>query len=48
MIIVVLLFYLGNTAGVRVVSGASLVVIGLYILSPLFTMGKMDDKHTRS
>lgn len=40
MIIVVLLFYLGNTAGVRVAAGASLVVIGLYVLSPLFKMGK--------
>jgi archaetidylserine synthase len=40
MIIVVVLFYLGNTAGVRVAAGASLVVIGSYLLSPLFKMGK--------
>ncbi len=40
MIIVVLLFYLGNTAGVRAAAGATLVVIGSYILSPLFKMGK--------
>ena len=40
MVIVVLLFYLGNTAVVRVAAGASLVVIGLYLLSPLFKMGK--------
>ncbi|NOR60811.1 MAG: hypothetical protein GQ469_09325, partial [Methanosarcinales archaeon] len=39
MIIVVLLFYLGNTTGVRVAAGASLVVIGLYLLSPLFKIG---------
>ena len=40
MIIMVLLFYLGNTAGVRVAAGASLIVIGSYLLSPLFKMGK--------
>ena len=40
MIILVLLFYLGNTAGVRMAAGASLVVIVLYLLSPLFKMGK--------
>ncbi len=40
MIIVVLLFYLGNTAGVRVAAGASLVVIGSYLLSPLFKVGR--------
>jgi phosphatidylserine synthase len=39
MLIVVLLFYLGNTAGVRVAAGANLVVIGSYIFSPLFKMG---------
>ena len=40
MIILILLFYLGNTAGVRVAAGVNLVVIGLYLLSPLFKMGK--------
>lgn len=39
MIIVVLLFYLGNTAGVRVAAGATMVVIGSYLFSPLFKMG---------
>ncbi len=39
MIIVVLLFYLGNTAGVRVAAGATMVVIGSYIFSPLIKMG---------
>ena len=40
MIIVVLLFYLGNTAGVRVAAGATMVVIGSYLFSPLFKMRK--------
>ncbi len=40
MIILVLLFYLGNTAGARMVAGTSLVVIVLYLLSPLFKMGR--------
>jgi len=40
MIIVVLLFYLGSTAWVQVAAGATLVVIGSYLLSPLFKMGK--------
>lgn len=40
MIIVVLLFYLGNTAWVRVAAGVSLVVIGSYLLSPLFKVGR--------
>jgi archaetidylserine synthase len=43
MIIVVLLFYLGNTTnttGVRVVAGVNLVIIGLYVLSPLLKIGK--------
>ena len=40
MIILVLLFYLGNTAGVRMVAGVSLVVIVLYLFSPLFKIGK--------
>ena len=40
MIIVVLFFYLGNTTGLRVAAGASLVVTGSYLLSPLFKMGK--------
>jgi len=39
MIILVLLFYLGNIAGVRMVAGSSLVVIGSYLLTPLFKMG---------
>jgi archaetidylserine synthase len=40
MIIVVLLFYLGNTAVLRVAAGANLVVIELYVLSPLFKLGR--------
>jgi len=40
MIILVLLFYLGNTAGVRMVAGVSLVVVVLYLFSPLFKIGK--------
>ena len=40
MIILILLFYLGNSAGVRVAAGVSLVVIGSYLFSPLFKMGK--------
>jgi archaetidylserine synthase len=42
MIIVVLLFYLGNTAWARAVAGTILVFIGFYNIIPLFKIRKME------
>ena len=40
MVLLVIQFYLGMPTGVTVTAGLNLILIGLYILSPVFTIKK--------
>ena len=43
MIMIVVLFYLGNTAWVRAAAGVTMVFVGLYLLTPLWSAPQKTD-----